>query len=1108
MKRTTSFLLFLLLTFVCYCQNNNWIIYGTVKDNYGDPLEAATVIIKGTAIATQTDIDGKYQIAIPPSAGNAPTLVFSSVSFKNKEIKIDGKSIDSVDVRLESDESKMMQEVVVVGYGTQKKSCATGSTIIVRSKSVSKNSKSTDNKKGETWKRSGMPENSIRLIVGDNSNDFLPLQASQVAVQIDGFRVRVLLDCFFFNDKKDRLEGTFKIRLPSGASPYYFAFGKTEYLNDKNSFGKNGEKSFPYTVYKKGFDLSPDSLKYSSRNWNDVKEARIVSKQKAAREYESTVSAQIDPALMEWSGSDMFSCRVYPLEKNTLHRIVIGYDLSMTEALNSREFILSLPEAKELMVNGNIYSTKDLHPTISADVETKLEGDHQVFSIQNPKKKEISFSYDTTKPMMLISKEKDYFATNVRISLPEQSQETLPSDAVFLLDVSLSSQPDKFNIWLKTMDEILSRNKDIIKRFSVLMFNTDKWWWHESYVKNNYYNLNQFMEYANTLALEGATDFGAALAEGSNPSWLSKAAPKHIFVMSDGDFNWGESNMQAIRAVIGSNDRVHTYKTGLSGTNVKMLDYLSRETGGFSFTVTGEEEVELTAKSFRYRPWKIEDVQVDGIEDFMISGEPSQLYNGQKLIFTGRNIPKGDIHIKVNNGLQTQNLVFTPISTIASDLTDRVYGQVAISQLENYSYELDDAIGNYCTEFRIPNENYSFLMLDNEYDYNKSGINNKDAKDYVEENTVRDIVKEFLEKGGASKLGNGKKDFIAWLNRLSTDANIKLKLDSTFMHYVNSLPEETFNVKIKQPRNSIRTVEEQTDDELEALGNENMLYDNMLNVAKKRAAKYDALKLLSSVMEKNSGDFVALRDMAIKAIEWNQCEQAYYMMRRIIANRQYEPLPYLISAQALAKSGNRDLSLIFYYMCLNSHWDSEYGSFKEISALQCSRYMKELVKTNFNKEKSSSERISFLKDMHNSTEDILEDMPADSSDIVILISWNTDNTDVDLHVLEPTGEDCYYANRHTKIDGKLTIDVTGGFGPEMYILKKAPNGKYKVRVELYSEDRTKTCSKSKIYVDFYRNFGLPNEKHLRKTVILQDDKENQDLFEFAVNKKGNDVPKH
>ena len=57
------------------------------------------------------------------------------------------------------------------------------------------------------------------------------------------------------------------------------------------------------------------------------------------------------------------------------------------------------------------------------------------------------------------------------------------------------------------------------------------------------------------------------------------------------------------------------------------------------------------------------------------------------------------------------------------------------------------------------------------------------------------------------------------------------------------------------------------------------------------------------------------------------------------------------------------------------------------------------------------------------------DLLYDQADIVLIINWNTNNTDVDLHVIDPTGEECYYRNRETKIGGKLTIDVTEGYGP-------------------------------------------------------------------------------
>ncbi|MFV0592043.1 MAG: TonB-dependent receptor [Draconibacterium sp.] len=91
-------------------------VNGTVTDNTGQPLPGVTVIIKGTAQGTVTDMDGKY------SLGNIPedaVLVFSFVGMLSQEIKVGNQA--TIDVVMK-EEALGIDEVVVVGYGTQKKS--------------------------------------------------------------------------------------------------------------------------------------------------------------------------------------------------------------------------------------------------------------------------------------------------------------------------------------------------------------------------------------------------------------------------------------------------------------------------------------------------------------------------------------------------------------------------------------------------------------------------------------------------------------------------------------------------------------------------------------------------------------------------------------------------------------------------------------------------------------------------------------------------------------------------------------------------------------------------------------------------------------------------
>ena len=141
----------------------------------------------------------------------------------------------------------------------------------------------------KTWKRSNKTINTATLFIGDKEQ--LPAKGAQIAIKVDGFRARVLLDFFFYSDQNRMLEGTFKMRLPQGASPYYFAFGESVYLNQKD------KSSLPF-VAQQTANLSADRIEeVRAASWSQPKVARVVEKEKAAFAYHQTVSRQIDPAL-------------------------------------------------------------------------------------------------------------------------------------------------------------------------------------------------------------------------------------------------------------------------------------------------------------------------------------------------------------------------------------------------------------------------------------------------------------------------------------------------------------------------------------------------------------------------------------------------------------------------------------------------------------------------------------------------------------------------------------------------------------------------------------------------------------------------------------------
>jgi len=103
-------------------------VSGRVTDSSGALLPGVTVVIKGQAKGTITDADGSYSISNIPSGG---TLVFSFVGMKTQEISISGKSIINI---VMTDETVGIDEVVAIGYGTQKKGALTGSVAKADSK--------------------------------------------------------------------------------------------------------------------------------------------------------------------------------------------------------------------------------------------------------------------------------------------------------------------------------------------------------------------------------------------------------------------------------------------------------------------------------------------------------------------------------------------------------------------------------------------------------------------------------------------------------------------------------------------------------------------------------------------------------------------------------------------------------------------------------------------------------------------------------------------------------------------------------------------------------------------------------------------------------------
>jgi uncharacterized protein YfaP (DUF2135 family) len=101
-------------------------------------------------------------------------------------------------------------------------------------------------------------------------------------------------------------------------------------------------------------------------------------------------------------------------------------------------------------------------------------------------------------------------------------------------------------------------------------------------------------------------------------------------------------------------------------------------------------------------------------------------------------------------------------------------------------------------------------------------------------------------------------------------------------------------------------------------------------------------------------------------------------------------------------------------------------------------------------------------------------------DLRIVLNWDTDMTDIDWRVVEPSGEEAKDWQLFTIIGGLVYNNFAPGYGPEVYCLRQAMKGKYKIRVDYFRNPARTVIGPVTLQVDIFTNYGRPNEK--RRTV--------------------------
>lgn len=119
-------------------------------------------------------------------------------------------------------------------------------------------------------------------------------------------------------------------------------------------------------------------------------------------------------------------------------------------------------------------------------------------------------------------------------------------------------------------------------------------------------------------------------------------------------------------------------------------------------------------------------------------------------------------------------------------------------------------------------------------------------------------------------------------------------------------------------------------------------------------------------------------------------------------------------------------------------------------------------------------------------------------DLRVVLSWDADETDLDLHVTEPSGEEAFYGHRRTAAGGDVSRDVTDGYGPEEYMIRRAPAGAYRIRAHYFASHRQEIFGPATATATAFTDWGRPEQTFETISVRLDKQKQMVEIGSFSA----------
>ncbi|MDR0652907.1 MAG: DUF2135 domain-containing protein, partial [Synergistaceae bacterium] len=241
-----------------------------------------------------------------------------------------------------------------------------------------------------------------------------------------------------------------------------------------------------------------------------------------------------------------------------------------------------------------------------------------------------------------------------------------------------------------------------------------------------------------------------------------------------------------------------------------------------------------------------------------------------------------------------------------------------------------------------------------------------------------------------------------------------------------------------------------------------------------------SLRVLSNLAEMNLESRRILRVLGYRLLEAGKAEQAAVIFKRVLGMADDEPQSYRDLALARDAVGDKQSAIDMLYDAATRDFERNFPGIEIIALTEMNAIIA-----------SSTESL----DTSRIDPRLRGNYPLD---LRVVLTWDTDNTDIDLHVTDPNGEEAFYGAPLSYQGGRVSPDNTVGYGPEEYSLKKAKPGIYRVEVNFYAHTQQLISDATTVQLDFFTHYGEKSQKKESVTMRLREAKDRIFVGEFEV----------